>query len=235
MAERIGLSKNIKLEWMNLAADQHLAGKTQIEAVPVIDEKIRESVTCQANVRTIRAVLMNMWFKNQDWFLERASEVIRVASSNERIAIHWAMLLKRYPVFYDLCTVIGGLFQYREEITLAQIKNRIFEKWGARDTLQSCLSKNIQMLKELRALNAIKPVGTYTHNTMIISDVHVIQLLCYSIICATGKACITWEDILHHPALFAFKIQNVTQGDMAACEKLILERMGDDVVIRAND
>ncbi len=235
MAERIGLSKNVKLEWMNLAADQHLLGKTQTEAMSVIDDKIHESITCQANVRTIRAILMNMWFKNQDWFLDTASEIIRGVAPNERIAIHWAMLLKRYPVFYDLCTVIGGLFQFRDEITLDQIRKRIFEKWGARDTLQSSLSKNIQMFKELQALNSIKHVGTYTRNIMSISDTHVVQLLCISIIEASGKDYMTWEELLQHPALFPFTIDAVTQGDMASCEHIRLERMGDDVVLRVVD
>lgn len=232
MAERIGLSKNIKLEWMNLAADQHLLGKSQEEAMPVIDEKIRESISCQANLRTIRAVLLNMWFKNQDWFLDAASESMSGLPVNERIAIHWALLLKRYPVFYDLCSVIGGLFEYRDAITLAQIRNRIFEKWGARDTLQNCLSKNIQMFKELNSLNAVKPAGTYTRNTMQISDNKIMHLLCAAVIDASGKEYLNWEEIIHHPAIFPFQIESLTQADMASCEHLCLERMGDDVVIR---
>lgn len=232
MAERIGLSKNIKLDWMNLAAEQHLQGKTQAEAMPVIDELIHESITCQANLRTIRAVLMNMWFKNEDWFLHKASDAAIGLPSNERIPIHWALLLKRYPVFYDLCSVIGGLFEFRDEITLNQIRNRIFEKWGARDTLQSSLSKNIQMFRELNALDAVKPVGTYKRNTIIISDVNIMQLLCASLIDASGKEYMSWEEVLQHPALFPFEIKTMTQADMAACENLLLERMGDEVVIR---
>ena len=131
-------------------------------------------------------------------------------------------------------TVIGGLFQFRDEITLDQIRKRIFEKWGARDTLQSSLSKNIQMFKELQALTSIKPVGTYTRNIMSISDTHVVQLLCISIIEASGKDYMTWEELLQHPALFPFTIDDVTQGDMASCEHIRLERMGDDVVFRVN-
>ena len=42
----------------------------------------------------------------------------------------------------------------------------------------------------------------------------------------------TWEQIVHHPAMFPFEIEHVTQADVAACNQLLLERMGDDVVIR---
>ena len=42
----------------------------------------------------------------------------------------------------------------------------------------------------------------------------------------------TWEEMIQHPALFPFHIDDLTQADMASCEHLCLERMGDDVVIR---
>ena len=202
MAERIGLSKNVKLEWMELAANQHMVGKTQNEAMLVIDEKIHESITCQANVRTIRAILMNMWLKNQDWFLDAATKVFTSVSPSERIAIHWALLLKRYPVFFDLCTVIGGLFAFRDEITLGQIRTRIFEKWGARDTLQNCLSKNIQMFKELKSIIAAGAPGAYNRNTMTLNNGSIMQLLCAAIIERSGKQYMTWEELIQHPALF---------------------------------
>ena len=232
MAERIGLSKNVKLEWMNVAADQHLLGKTQNEAMPVIDEKIQESIKCQANVRTIRAILMNMWFKNQDWFLDKATEAASGASEQERLAIHWALMLARYPFFYDLCSAIGGLLEFRDEITLEQIRNRVFDKWGARATLKPGLSQVIHMLKDLNILNPVKPVGTYTHNKITVSDPNMMQLLCASVVMASGKEYMTWENITQHPALFPFVEEGLTQGDMASCEHLCLERMGDDIVIR---
>ena len=232
MAERIGLSKNVKLEWMNLAADQHLLGKTQTEAMPVIDERIHESIKCQANVRTIRAILMNMWFKNQDCFLEKATNVTRGISYNERLAVHWALLLVRYPFFYDLCSAIGNLFEFRDEITIEQIRNRVYDKWGARATLKPGLSQVIHMLKDLKILNPVKPTGTYTHNSIIVSDVNIMQLLCASIIFASGKEYMTWENITQHPAIFPFCVEGITQADMASWDQLCIERMGDDVVIR---
>lgn len=42
----------------------------------------------------------------------------------------------------------------------------------------------------------------------------------------------TWEEIADHRALFPYEIEHVTQADLAACEKLCLERIGDDIVIR---
>lgn len=139
--------------------------------------------------------------------------------------------MKRYQVFFDLCTVIGGLYAFRDDITLAQIRNRIFEKWGARDTLQNCLPKNLQTIRELKAMIPSGTLGTYNRNIMTMENPQVMQLLCAAIIERSGKEYMTWEEIIQHPALFPFRISNTTQADMAACDHLTLERMGDDVVI----
>ena len=232
MAERIGLTKNITLEWMELAANCKISGLTLDEAYPILKEKIGETIKSPVNSKQIRGTLFNIWFRPEDWFLNRCTEIAKGMPAVEKIPVHWALLLKRYKVFYDLTTVIGGLFDYREEITANQIRNRIFEIWGARDTLQACLPKNIQTFKELKALNAVKPAGTYTRNIMTVSDVNVVQMLCIAVIEASGKEYMTWEEVVRHPALFPFHIVNVSQGDMAACERVSLEKMAGDVVIR---
>lgn len=235
MAERIGLSKNVTLEWMELAANCRLSGKTQDEAYPILNERIGEIIHSPVNSKQIRVILFNMWYRPEDWFLEASTKAAVNLPTDERIGVHWALLLKRYQVFYDLCSVIGGLFDYRDEITLGQIRTRIFEKWGARDTLQNCLSKNIQTFKEMKSIISARAPGTYRRNMMVLSNSSIMQLLCVAIIERSEKQYMTWEELIQHPALFPFRIEHLTQADIASCEKLCLERMGDDIVIRVKE
>lgn len=232
MAERIGLSKNVKLAWMDLAADLRACGKTQDEAYSILNEKIYETIKSPVNLKQIRGILFNMWYRPEDWFLARSTECIGSVAQSDRIAVHWALLLKRYSVFYDLSTAIGDLFSYRDEITLGQIRSRIFEKWGARETLQNALTKNIQMYKELNAIAAGRAPGSYVKGTVAVCDPRVVRLLVAALLEQSKREYMSWGDIIQHPALFPFQIEFVTQADMAACEYLRLERMGDDVVIR---
>lgn len=232
MAERIGLTKNVKLEWMELAANCRLLGKTQDEAYPILNSKIGEIIHSPVNSKQVRVILFNMWYRPEDWFLEASTNVAKTLTTDERIGVHWALLLKRYQVFYDLCVVIGGLYDYRDVVSLNQIRNRIFEKWGARDTLQNCLAKNIQTFKELKAISAADIPGTYSRNNMILNSPQIMQLLCAAILERSGRQYMTWEELIQHHALFPFRVENLTQADMAACDWLCLERMGDDVVIR---
>ncbi len=42
----------------------------------------------------------------------------------------------------------------------------------------------------------------------------------------------TWEEIIHHPVMFPFVIEGVTQADLVTNGWLKLERMGDNTVVR---
>lgn len=231
MAEMVGLSLNIRLEWMELAANCRASGKSEEEAYPILNEKIGETIRSSTSLRRARAILFKMWYRPEDWFLDAGTRAAEGLTADERIGIHWALLLMRYPVFYDLCVVIGSLFDYRDEITLTQIRNRIFEKWGARNTLQNCLPKNIQTFKELKAITAAKSLGTYRKNTMVMNNADIMHLLCAAIIERSGKQYMTWEQLIQHPAIFPFKVENLTQADIAPSAQFRLAHMGDDVVI----
>ena len=43
------------------------------------------------------------------------------------------------------------------------------------------------------------------------------------------------QSLIGNRLMFPFAVKHVTQADAASCEKLCLERMGDDVVIRVKD
>ena len=162
MAEQIGLARNFTLEWLDSAANCQLAGKNKAEAREYLDGIIGEKLHSKDNIRKTRTMMLNLWYDNEPWIQNVAIAAYRDATHNEHLPLHWAMLLVYYPIFFDLSTVIGSLLEYREVITLQQIRSRIYEKWGARTTLEHSLSKNMQSLKDVGVLIPQQTVGTYT-------------------------------------------------------------------------
>ena len=152
MAEQISLTNNVDLVWMELAVNCRIRGKSRAEAREILDAKISETIKSKDNIRKKRDILLNMWYRDDEWFLNRSVQAADGMPTNSRIPLHWAQLLRYYPVFYDLASTTGTLFQYREEITTNQIRERLFELWGARASLLNSLPKNIQTLKELQEI-----------------------------------------------------------------------------------
>lgn len=231
MAEQISLTNNVDLVWMELAVNCRIHGKSREEAREILNAKIGETITSKDNIRKKRDILLNMWYRDDEWFLNRSVQAAEGMPTNSRIALHWAQLLRYYPVFYDLSYTVGTLFQYRDVITTKQIRERLFELWGARATLLNSLPKNIQTLKELQAIDVTEEKGKYQKHLSVIREPKTVELLSIAVIQRSGQGGLTWEEILQHLALFPFQIENVTQADLAASEKIRLNKMGDRIMI----
>ena len=232
MAERVGLLRTVTLDWMDQAVNYILAEKSQEEAIELLDSLISGLYQNPVNIRQARTILINMWYRPDDWFLAQSLQAAEGLTAFERTPLHWALLIKRYQFFYDLASSIGRLFEFRDEISIDLIRTRIFEIWGFRGTLDACIRKNVKTIREMKCMQEGKTNGFYTRETQILSTVSAVQLLCAAVIERSGKEYMTWEEFISHPVLFPFRIENVTQADMASCEHLCLERMGDDIVIR---
>lgn len=232
MAERVGLLRTVTIGWMEQAVNCRLMGKSQEEAIALLDGQISELYQNPVNIRQARTILINMWYRPDDWFLAESLHAAEGLTAMERTPLHWALLIERYQFFYDLCSSIGRLFAFRDEISIDLIRSRVFDIWGFRGTLDACIRKNVKTIREMNCMQEGKSNGLYVRKTQILNSVSAVQLLCAAVIERSGKEYMSWEEFISHPAIFPFQICDVTQANMASCEHLCLERMGDDVVIR---
>jgi len=97
---------------------------------------------------------------------------------------------------------------------------------------EDALTKNLQTMKDMRILQPQSKNGIYKSLHHTVDNKKIVWVLVATILKCAGKEYMTWEEIIHHPALFPFIIEYVAQSDLAACDRFKLERMGDDIVIR---
>ena len=232
MAKRVALSKPISLDLLNEVYEEFISGLTKLESKEKLDEIISQNISSKDNIRKTRTILQNLWYVDSDWFHEEAALVARYLTRNERLPVHWALLMNCYPLFTDMCVVMGQLFEIKDSISATQIKTAIYGKWGARNTLEASLSKNLKSLRDMEALTYGDSHTSYAKVTHVVSDPKAVAILFAAVMLATEQQYMTWDGFITHPAIFPFTINNVTQADMAAISYLAMERMGDHVVFR---
>lgn len=232
MAKPITFSRNLNIDWLNAVADYRLAGMTREDAASTLNTLVGQRIASKDNIRKSRTLLLSIWYDNAPWFLEQAETACRGLPHTQWLPVHWALMLAKFPIFHDVCDVAGKLLEYKECITLAQIKQRVFEKWGARNTMLHTLPKVVQTLKDIQALEPGKEKGTYSSHHWIVDDVKVVTLLTAALLVCNDRPHMTWSAISQDPAIFPFEIRGVGQADVVSCERLSLERSGNDVVIR---
>lgn len=231
MAERVAFSKTVKLEWLNEAAGYYIAGLSRREAGERLNDSIGRFISNGVNIKQTRIILLSTWYDTTPALRDAAAAVFFEANAEERRALHWALLLNKYPLFYDLVEMLGHLYAYRDTVALAQIRAQIYEKWGERATIESSLSKNMATLRELGAIAVPGKSGVYQRQTHAIRDPHVIGILFAAVLKAGSGKFLTWDALVNHPALFSFRFEDVSAADMAAIGLLRLERMDGRTVI----
>lgn len=235
MAERVALSKPISLDLLNEVYEEYIAGLTKQESKEKLDEIISQKISSKDNIRKTRTIVQNLWYVDTDWFHEEASLAARYLTPVERLPVHWALLMNCYPLFTDMCVVMGQLFEIKDSVSATQIKAAIYSKWGARNTLEASLSKNLKSLRDMEALTYGDSRTSYAKVTHKVSDPKVVGLLFAAVMLATEQQYMSWESFITHPVIFPFTINNVTQADMAVIPYVIMERMGDQVVFRIKE
>ena len=184
MAKMVGLSRAIKIEWLNKVVSLVNEGMTPENIKEALNDYIGFEISSHDNIRKTRDILMNLWvypFENEKANIIRKQALDAIKNGNDdKLAMHWCMLLLYYPVFVDVTGMIGKLSSMQDSFSLAWLKDKMFEDWGERTTLLHSLDKIMQTLRQIGAVESKK--GVYTVNHYEIKDATTKKILMKTIL-----------------------------------------------------
>lgn len=181
MAKMVGLSRNLKLQWLNKVVELVLEGHTKQEIKDQLNEYLSFEIKSPTNIRKTREILMNIWVYDNELsnkIKTPALELIKAYPEYD-LVIHWCMMLAAYPVFVDMCKLIGKMSEFQDEITLAQLKQKLFDEWGERTTLYHSIDKLIATLKAIDVLKCDRP-GKYYINKHRVLNGKIVSFMVYT-------------------------------------------------------
>ena len=129
MSKIIGMSRNINLEWLNKAADLYIQGKTEDEIKDDLNEYLSFEIKSPTVLRQTRSILMNIWARDREDVSVSKDTAVRLYKSSKKenqLLAHWCLMLLAYPVFADICGIIGKLDRKMFDITRER-KNKMFD------------------------------------------------------------------------------------------------------------
>ena len=234
MNERVGLITSINNEMLNESFELFIAGVSKEDARERLENTIAQIYSAKENITKTRLVVQNIWYDTSKPLHNEAVEAAKHLPKIQRLPIHWALLLTQYKIFFDLCDTLGRFFEIRDAVNTSQVKEKISEKWGARNSVLHAVTRTFKSLCDMDTLKRGEKHTTYEKVTHKVFDTKVVAILFAAIILATEQQYMTWEAFINHPAIFPFFICDVTQADIAAAQYLTMERMGEQIVFRVN-
>ena len=126
MTKNIGLSRNIKIDWLNETANYLQSEKDEKRLKEHLSQYLSYEIKSEINNRKTCKILMNIWFCKDieaNKIHQQALYFIKLYPEYS-MAIHWSMIIKAYPVFADICKIIGQIAKFQDIFTNNQLKQK---------------------------------------------------------------------------------------------------------------
>lgn len=234
MTKMVGLSRNLKLQWLNKVVELVLDGLTEQEIKEQLNEYLSFEIESPTNIRKTREILMNIWvYENElsSKIKPQALDLIKTYTEYN-LEIHWCMMMAAYPVFVDMCRLIGKISEFQDEITLVQLKQKLFDEWGERTTLFHSIDKLVATLKALDIMTCDKP-GKYHVNTHKVSNSKIVAFMVYAVMFIDDRYYYTLTDINSSTYLFPFEYK-MEKETLFEDGKFIINNFGGELSISLN-
>lgn len=229
MAKMVGLSRNLKLPWLNEVFRLYAEGLDENTIKERLNEYLSFEIESPTNIRKTREILMNIWVYENDYTSVLRDEAVRLIQkdSDYSLPVHWCMMLATYPVFQDMCRLIGKISEYEETITTKQIKQKLFDEWGERSTLYHSSDKLIATLKAMDVLKS-KKVGVYSIKKHTLSRPEIVNFLLYAMMKIDDGGYYSLLNLEESLYLFPFDYK-VSKEDILEDDRFVLGNFGGEL------
>lgn len=231
MAKMVGLSRNLKLPWLNEVFRLYADGLDENTIKEKLNEYLSYEIESPTNIRKTREILMNIWvYENENTEILRDEALCLIQKDSDyRLPVHWCMMLATYPVFQDMCRLIGKISEYEETITTKQIKQKLFDEWGERSTLYHSSDKLIATLKAMDVLQSEK-VGVYSIKKHELNGAEIVNFLLYAMMKIDDAGYYSLSEMDSSVYLFPFEY-NISKEAILNDERFTMGTFGGETSV----
>ena len=174
-------------------------------------------------------VLMRTWVlvpPDHTQIRQQGLELLPALSSQDRLWLHWGMMLLAYPFFRDSAAAMGRLLKLQDDFTLLQLQRRLIERWGDRSTVKRASQRIARSMVDWGVLRDAPSRGHFQSAAQPMVGSKAAQLwLLQAALVAEAAEVLESKQLLNLPTLFPFKI-TVGLGEIRRAKGFTTHRQG---------
>lgn len=209
--ERIGFDRLIRLRWLDQAA--LLAG--ELRDGDALHGALLQHLVLDLSGKDARRktanVLTRVWWRTpaqHEALRDEALALFPHCHPDDRLFLHWGMVLVAYPLFGQVAGAAGRLLRLQGSLRLAQLNSRIAAQWGHRSTLDYAVPRIVYSMLDWQALIATDQPGVYqTSQPVTATDPSLLRWLLEAAMTAYGNDR-PLSDLLRAAELFPFALES---------------------------
>lgn len=227
----VGLDRPVELDWLDATAGYVANGSSPDEVrkrlFALLDGVVSGQDAHSARGKTI-TVLSRIWSAVPEPALglhARALAALPKVDPEERVAVHWAMVVSTHTFAYDVASTLGRLLGLHDNVTAAQVTQRLVNTWGDRTTIRRATPRLLRSMARWGTLVFTDRRGTYGAPTKRPASATSMALLLEALLINVEEGALPLQRATQHPALFPFSL-GVTQ--LQGEEQFQVDRQGLD-------
>jgi hypothetical protein len=204
----VGFTRIIRTPWLDKTLELAADGLSPMEMREQLEEYLSFEIASATNRRKTREILLLPWTGEGDALASLRPEALNLAQSHphDLLPVHWGMLLATFPMFADIVRLIGKMSEYQDELTSAQIKQKVVDEWGERPTVVKGSEKVLASLNAMGVVKRVK-IGRYTLTDKTSVDEDLSLFLVHADMLAYPTGYRTFGELTRLPEMFPFELR----------------------------
>lgn len=232
MIKAVGFDQKVLLHHLDFTANE--ARKlTRKEMYDALDSFLREDIKGQKSRKNAITMLMKIWFLVDDKVVplrDKALDLFPELNKEERLLLHWGMIILAYPFFQDQVHKIGNLFRLQDEVPSAVIGKKMKELYGDRRRVEVATSAVLMSIKSWEVVEMLKSRSYRLPEKIRITNTGVQSFLVETIIRATNVKAMPLDLIQSHALFFPFQYE-VSASELRKNNAFQIHRQGLDMIM----
>ena len=229
----VGFDQKILLHQLDFTAKK-MKSASRLEMYELLDGFLREDVAGAVSRKHVATILMKTWYLTEEVELrDEALAMLPELSHEEKLLVHWLMVLLAYPFFKDIVRELSRLFKNQEVVSMSTLKKRMKEIYGDRTRVDVAISSSVRSLKNWGVLISEKANQLYLPEKLPIENLKLQALMVKAMLKTLEVDCVSMNSLTQHGLLFPFQYEFDMLG-LRATPGLKFHKQGvDDLVVEA--
>ena len=222
MAKMVGMNVVVKEGWTKKAIALLSENLTEEEYKAALNEHLSFEIDSAINLRKAREILMRVWYRDTEGVekLQKEGRDLAIKYPDHLAAINWCMTALVFPAFADIARLMGKMFEFQDEITTTQIKQKMFDEWGETGTLQTVVEKIVGTMREIGGIISEK-IGRQEPASIQVNNEEVISFILRVAMTLDGSSYYTFSSLTEFSFLFPFEYR-MTKEQLMQDERFTL-------------
>lgn len=231
MKKAVGFDQKLQEHQLDYVVREFARAESRQQLYDQVDQYLMADIAGAKSRANARTILFKIWVLVDEEHAElrdRAVQLFQTADKEERLLLHWGMMMLAYPFWRDMADQTGRLLQLHGEFSSVHLARKMFALYGERRRVSVSVGAVLGTFKAFDVIAEQKKTYGGAEKKPIRQTELKLWFL-EVLLRAAERSAIELKQLEHEPCLFPFEL-DITESE-ARSGRLQITRQGLDMVM----